>query len=378
MTDVFISYAHGDSSFADTLSRRLKSSGLTVWLDSSVLIGGEEYRAQIQRQVASARVVLLLLSKHSQRSTSVHEELIHALEAGEPQRVIPVLLDGEAEANVVWPLVADRQAVRGGSQGELIEAAVAAVNSTVCAPAELASRARKRLWIVTSVVAVLALVGSLVAFQFGLHQEAQRVRYTIQVFDAATSTGIASASVRLSPDSRIPGGGIGGLTDSLGRLTLTLDSSLRGKPVEVTVEREGFKPSAVTSVVASDVTTATVRLEPIAPPVSLPIPTDPSRVKETLLFRSGPKLSGVKKEFSGWYELCSGPLPRDSIIESDEFTLSGDRACGAWAECREERDKRTSSQVCWQFRLQGHDEWPGSGQAASEGILRITISRPKD
>jgi hypothetical protein len=372
MTDVFISYAHGDSAFADALSKRLKSTGLTVWLDSSVLIGGEEYRAQIQQQVTSAKVVLLLLSKHSQRSTSVHEELVRALETGEPQRVIPVLLDDEAESNVVWPLVADRQAVRGNSRDGLMDDVVSVVSKAIRGPSEIASRARKITLIATSVVALAGVLGSLFSAQFARNQEAQRIRYTVQVFDATTSSGIASASVSLSAASTAKVGE----TDGLGRVTFTLDQADAGNSANIVARKEGFRDSTFHGVVPADSGVVSLRLEPAEAPKPQPVQADPARVKETLVIRSGPRLSGARKAFSEWYELCSGELPRNSTIDTADFSLSGDRSCGAWADCREKTDKRTASQVCWEFRLQGHDEWPASGQAMSEGVLRIVILRP--
>ena len=175
MNDVFISYAHGDSVVADALAKRLKLAGLSVWLDSSVLIGGEEFRTQIQQQVAEARVVLLLLSKHSQRSTSVQEELIRALESGDPKRVVPVLLDDQAELNVVWPLVADRTAVRGGSTDEVLEKAISAAFVVARGPRETARRARRVTLIASTIVAVLGIIASFSTLYYGRLSEAQRL-----------------------------------------------------------------------------------------------------------------------------------------------------------------------------------------------------------
>jgi hypothetical protein len=58
---------------------------------------------------------------------------------------------------------------------------------------------------------------------------------------------------------------------------------------------------------------------------------------------------------------------------SQSFKLSGDRTCGAWAECI--LATSTPQQVCWKFRLQGHAEWPPPGQGQSEGILSVIWER---
>lgn len=85
--------------------------------------------------------------------------------------------------------------------------------------------------------------------------------------------------------------------------------------------------------------------------------------------------SGMGRFFSPPYEICSDPLPSNSQIVAAEFRLVGDRACGAWAECRE--TSKTPSQVCWSFSLQGHDEWFPPRPAFSQGVLTVTIESPR-
>jgi hypothetical protein len=92
----------------------------------------------------------------------------------------------------------------------------------------------------------------------------------------------------------------------------------------------------------------------------------PTKVAET---SSGPKLSGSGKDWSEWYQVKIGAAPAGYSVEKTEFWLSGDRTCGAWAECKELTKDET--QVVWQFRLQGHDEWGAPRQANSEGHLRV-------
>ena len=117
-------------------------------------------------------------------------------------------------------------------------------------------------------------------------------------------------------------------------------------------------------------------LEPdtITKPVSAVLP------EVSKIYRSGPKPSGAGKDFSAWWSQCSEAPPADGyVIESEHFELVGDRQCGAWSECR--LASRTPTKVCYEFRMQGHDEWMGplralipngsAGQALSEGILSV-------
>ncbi len=92
--------------------------------------------------------------------------------------------------------------------------------------------------------------------------------------------------------------------------------------------------------------------------------------------RSGNRDSGNFANWSNWYELCSDPLPDGAKITRYAFHLEGDRQCGAWAECRPK--KITDDQICWEFRMQGHNEGgifhignPNEGIKQSEGVLQL-------
>lgn len=112
MSDIFISYAREDAPIAEAIASKLRSTGLTVFIDKEVLVTGETFADAIQNEVLSARLVVLVLSRNARRSRWVQQELIAALEGGGSREVLPVLIDEEAEENVLWPLVANRQAIR--------------------------------------------------------------------------------------------------------------------------------------------------------------------------------------------------------------------------------------------------------------------------
>jgi hypothetical protein len=94
--------------------------------------------------------------------------------------------------------------------------------------------------------------------------------------------------------------------------------------------------------------------------------------EQIVVVNSGAKASGEGKGWSEWYQLC-GVVPPGYTLASGEFRLVGDRSCGAWAECEE--TQKTNDQVCYRFRMQGHDERFAPRVASSEGILRIIAKR---
>ena len=118
-----------------------------------------------------------------------------------------------------------------------------------------------------------------------------------------------------------------------------------------------------------------------------PTQTAGSPTAITSVCRSGPMASGVGKDFSRPYTLCSDsptcspPSPGQGYaIESEHFELTGDRRCNAWSNCQREASS-TNAKVCYQFQMQGHSEWQGpfglggSGVAYSEGILTVLWAR---
>lgn len=113
---------------------------------------------------------------------------------------------------------------------------------------------------------------------------------------------------------------------------------------------------------------------PPADPAPAPLP------EVSAVYRSGPRPSGAGKDFGPWWTQCSEDPPASGyVIKSEHFELVGDRQCGAWSECQQV--SRTPAKACYQFRMQGHDEWGGPlhglvpagnfGQALSEGVLTV-------
>jgi hypothetical protein len=158
-------------------------------------------------------------------------------------------------------------------------------------------------------------------------------------------------------------------TDSAGKFTLKLSKKLIGKELSITATKSGYesKTSQILSLQPRDEFYRIYLPKLVTAAVADARPAQMFRV-----YQSGPKASGSRDQFSDFYKICSDAQPGYHIA-GDTFALGGDRRCGAWAECI--RDVQTPDQVCWKFRLQGHNELPPPGQALSEGILSVTWAK---
>jgi adenylate cyclase len=88
--DIFISYSSKDRELAVQLSEKLKSEGLTVWIDGKDILGAEQWTAEIVEGIKSCSTFLLLISPDSVVSGNVLKELTLASEKN--KRILPVEL----------------------------------------------------------------------------------------------------------------------------------------------------------------------------------------------------------------------------------------------------------------------------------------------
>src|SRR5512145_1163118 len=95
MTDVFISYANEDRDRAARLADALGERGWSVWWDRRI-IAGQAFDHAIERELESAKCVVVLWSKHSVASEWVKNEAAVAAERGV---LVPASID-----NVRLPL----------------------------------------------------------------------------------------------------------------------------------------------------------------------------------------------------------------------------------------------------------------------------------
>jgi tetratricopeptide (TPR) repeat protein len=167
MSDVFISYASEDRDRVRPLADALQKRGLNVWWDRS-LAAGQDYASIIERELRTARAVIVVWTRGSAASTFVRDEAGRARDEG---RLVPVMLD-----RVEIPLgfgafqAEDFTRWNGGAtapQMQLLEEALRAklegrdINSAAIARKRRAMMNRIRI---VSVLTVVALVVGIAAF----------------------------------------------------------------------------------------------------------------------------------------------------------------------------------------------------------------------
>lgn len=89
MADVFISYASEDRNRVRPLADALQQRGFKVWWDRS-LAAGQDYTAIIERELKTAKAVIVVWTQSSATSTFVRDEAGRARDDG---RLVPVMLD---------------------------------------------------------------------------------------------------------------------------------------------------------------------------------------------------------------------------------------------------------------------------------------------
>src|SRR5688572_1147613 len=78
MAEIFISYKREDKKKAALLASKLQASGWEVWWDSD-LLGGDDYDTVIERELNTARCVVVIWSALSKQSRNVKDEAKNAL-----------------------------------------------------------------------------------------------------------------------------------------------------------------------------------------------------------------------------------------------------------------------------------------------------------
>jgi adenylate cyclase len=88
---VFLSYAREDTAAAKQLAARIDRAGHQVWWDHQIQ-GGSRFAAEIDRELKSAEVVIVLWTKTSVESPWVQDEAAEGRDAG---RLLPLIMDAE-------------------------------------------------------------------------------------------------------------------------------------------------------------------------------------------------------------------------------------------------------------------------------------------
>jgi tetratricopeptide (TPR) repeat protein len=90
MASIFLSYARSDSAKARTIASLLERAGHNVWWDRFIR-GGSQYSREIEKELTSADVVVVLWSADSVESAWVRDE---AAVGRDTARLVPVTIDG--------------------------------------------------------------------------------------------------------------------------------------------------------------------------------------------------------------------------------------------------------------------------------------------
>ena len=91
---VFLSYSHANGTCVTKLQHILENAGLSVWRDISDIRTGDYFSRIIPAAIKSVGCVILVLSRNSENSENVKEEIDIALQSHVP--ILPILIDAQS------------------------------------------------------------------------------------------------------------------------------------------------------------------------------------------------------------------------------------------------------------------------------------------
>ncbi len=89
--DIFISYSSMDKSVADSVCAALEQKGIRCWIAPRDVMPGQEYAEALVGAINSCRILILILSEHSNRSPQVLREAERAVSKAVP--ILPLRID---------------------------------------------------------------------------------------------------------------------------------------------------------------------------------------------------------------------------------------------------------------------------------------------
>src|SRR5689334_644062 len=89
--DAFISYSRRDANGAQAVRAAMEAVGVRCWIDTRDVDAGENFLAEIGEAISSAKVLVLILSSHSNVSDYVRREVQFATQQG--IRIIPLRVE---------------------------------------------------------------------------------------------------------------------------------------------------------------------------------------------------------------------------------------------------------------------------------------------
>ncbi|MBV9497691.1 MAG: TIR domain-containing protein [Acidobacteria bacterium] len=128
MADLFLSYAREDRECAEQLAQALSARGWSVWWDRRIQVG-KSFSEIIEHEIADARCVVVIWSRHSVESEWVQNE---AAEAAHRKVLVPIRIE-----DVRMPLefrrlqTADLFDWRNGFQGRELEECLLSIENLI-------------------------------------------------------------------------------------------------------------------------------------------------------------------------------------------------------------------------------------------------------
>lgn len=174
--DVFLSYAREDRDRAREVATALEHSGWSVWWDRKI-ITGETFDQTIERELESAKSVVVLWSNASVVSEWVKNE---AAAAAERQVLVPALIDDvkipfefrrRQTANLIeWDGDASNEGFQALREGVANRMGTTTVPRVPHAPSRLAHVIRLPRWVAIAAVAALVIAAAGGAYLFWTNQ----------------------------------------------------------------------------------------------------------------------------------------------------------------------------------------------------------------
>ena len=173
MADVFISYSRSDRPTAEVLAQAIQERGWSVWWDRKIG-AGESFDRIIERELESARCVVVIWSKTSVESEWVKNEAAAAVERGAfvPVMTDPVRLPIEFRRKQTIDLSGWDRTTTDSTLALLMDAlserlaGAPTVSSPVQRPAPAIRRPSRTKWLVAASVAAAVAIGGAVFWMY--------------------------------------------------------------------------------------------------------------------------------------------------------------------------------------------------------------------
>ena len=123
--DAFISHSHADRDAVVCIAERLRKAGISYWLDAEQITFGDLIVGKIEDGLRDSRFVVTVLSAALVKSGWCRAEygavLNRELSGDVSRRVIPLSLDGTADADAIPMLLVDKLRVDFTSEQSMAE-----------------------------------------------------------------------------------------------------------------------------------------------------------------------------------------------------------------------------------------------------------------